>query len=340
MIICKICKKEIKDMLTLSQHIKNHGYNNVLEYYINCENFKIPKCEFCEKEAKLIKGIKFRKTCGCNSCVTKTRIKKISDETKIKISNSLKISHKNGKHPGWSFINNDINRRSYPEKWFIKNVLKKYEFYSKYIIKEKLPYSKYFLDFALLDMKIDIEIDGQQHFRTDDAIIHDIERDRFMLSNDWRIYRIAWLEIVKNPNETILNFLNWLDNEEKYRKYDVTILLNDLKKKDLKYGNRTKYNEFITKIYLEKNTPKIKIVEKSNIDFTKFGWVKDVSILLGIKSQKVNKWMLKYMPDFYDKKCFKRNSSKITKYQDSSNGSERWHHKPKVVGSNPILDTK
>ena len=28
------------------------------------------------------------------------------------------------------------------------------------------------------------------------------------------------------------------------------------------------------------------------------------------------------------------------KYQDSSNGSERWHHKPKVVGSNPILDTK
>ena len=49
----------------------------------------------------------------------------------------------------------------------------------------------YFLDFAFIDIKTDVEIDGQQHFRTKKCINHDIERDNFLLNNNWKVYRIT-----------------------------------------------------------------------------------------------------------------------------------------------------
>lgn len=115
---------------------------------------------------------------------------------------------------GWSFINKDINKRSYPEKWFIKNVLEKYDLYSKYTIKEKLPFGKYFLDFAILNMKIDIEIDGSQHF-TKESIEHDKMRDDFLLKNEWKVYRIAWIELINDSNSVIENFIIWLNENKK-----------------------------------------------------------------------------------------------------------------------------
>ena len=48
----------------------------------------------------------------------------------------------------------------------------------------------------------------------------------------------------------------------------------------------------------------------SDIDFTKLGWVKKTSIIIETKHQKVNKWMKRNMPDFYNTKCFKRKSFK------------------------------
>lgn len=50
----------------------------------------------------------------------------------------------------------------------------------------------------------------------------------------------------------------------------------------------------------------IELVINSDIDFSKHGWVGHVAELLGIKSQNVNKWMKRYLPDFYENECFKR----------------------------------
>ena len=46
---------------------------------------------------------------------------------------------------------------------------------------------------------------------------------------------------------------------------------------------------------------------ESKIEFSKFGWVKPASIIIGIEPQKVSKWMMRNMPSFYNDKCFKRN---------------------------------
>lgn len=305
---CKICDKEFLTLLSLSKHIRMmHKYKKgILNYYIEYENLNIPKCKYCINDAKVFSGISFRETCGSKKCKSMTHSIQCSEETKKKISKGLIESHKNGKHPGWSFINNDINKRSYPEKWFIKNVLTKYNLYSKYTIIEKMSFSKYFLDFALLDMKIDIEIDGQQHFRTNDAINHDKERDNYLLNNEWRVYRISWLELINKPNETISDFLNWIDNEKKYRKYNIDELLEILKKKELVHGSFKKYYEYKNNVLLEKNKPRIELMKNSNIDFSKYGWVNKVAILLKMKDQKVKGWMIKYMLDFYNERCFKK----------------------------------
>lgn len=58
------------------------------------------------------------------------------------------------------------------------------------------------------------------------------------------------------------------------------------------------------------NLVKIELVKEayhnSTIDFSKFGWVNNVSKLIGIRTQKINKWMRRYMFKFYDEHCFKR----------------------------------
>ena len=44
-IICKICGNESNSLQSFSKHLLNHGYNGVLKYYIDYDNFKIPKCK-------------------------------------------------------------------------------------------------------------------------------------------------------------------------------------------------------------------------------------------------------------------------------------------------------
>lgn len=55
---------------------------------------------------------------------------------------------------------------------------------------------KYFIDFAILNKKIAIEIDGRQH-SLPERILSDNKKDEFLKQNDWKIFRIKW------PNDLI-----------------------------------------------------------------------------------------------------------------------------------------
>jgi len=77
----------------------------------------------------------------------------------------------------------------------------------------------------------------------------------------------------------------------------------DDKKKEKEEKRKEKINNLINKITI------------SNINFSKLGWVKEVSKILNIKQQKVNGWMKKNMKEFYEKNCFKRGS----KLKDKNN---------------------
>lgn len=57
---------------------------------------------------------------------------------------------------------------------------------------------------------------------------------------------------------------------------------------------------------LDKIQEYVTLIIDSNIDFNKFGWVTQVSMVLKISPQKVNQWMKKWMPEFYNTRCFKK----------------------------------
>ena len=147
--------------------------------------------------------------CAWNKGLTKENnnsIKNSSIKVKENYKNGKNVPYWKGKHPGWYHINSDIKRRSYPEKFFIK-VFQNYNIYSKYDIIEKMPFGKYFLDFAFPEIFLDLEIDGNQHYRNIENIKHDKQRDIFVNQKGWNIIRIKWEDVCNDPQKEIESLL-------------------------------------------------------------------------------------------------------------------------------------
>lgn len=88
----------------------------------------------------------------------------------------------------------------------------------------------YFLDFALVNLKIDFELDGIQHKLSKESIQHDTDRDDYLRKNGWIIYRISGKDIVNNfdkVSEQVINFLKEYKDVKKlgnsvYRRHEDT----------------------------------------------------------------------------------------------------------------------
>jgi len=235
--------------------------------------------------------------------------RKLTEAHKKNISKALKKAHKTGNHPGWAHINTSEFQMSRPEKTF-KKVLQERGFYDKYYIKYGFPFGKYFLDFAILDFKLDIEIDGKQHFQSKKNLDHDYKRDKYILRNGWSVYRISVKELFENINGVITKMEQFIETDLKYRKYDVDEILEKYTNKP-KYGKRSDYGAAIRKQNDIKAKPIIKQLLTSDIAFSKFGWVNKASEIVGITPQKISKWMERHIPDFYNEMCYKRSKQKI-----------------------------
>ncbi len=161
----------------------------------------------------------------------------MSDDGKMKLSIAMKKSILEGRSRGWYYINTDKSRKSYPEKFFC-NVFMENKMYEKYTIIEKYPYGKYFIDFLFVEIKLIVEVDGSQHYRTQEAILHDSIRDEYFKNEGFKIYRIKWSDVIKNPQSEILELNSFILDIDKnsYRKYNIS---DCSKKKDsfCKCGN-------------------------------------------------------------------------------------------------------
>ena len=146
----------------------------------------------CSKEYKIHPNKKDVSKFCSNKCKYSSPY---SEDSKIKISESMKKRVNEGIHKGWS------SRKiiSYPEKFFIevlKNNDLEYEF-NYPINKKDLGVncdSNYFLDFYFPLKKIDLEIDGKQHEYKDRKISDEL-RDNLLNSIGINVYRIKWKSI-------------------------------------------------------------------------------------------------------------------------------------------------
>jgi very-short-patch-repair endonuclease len=124
--------------------------------------------------------------------------KKLSDETKKKISESMIKAHMEGRahNIGQCRWNNEP---SYPEKFFMLVINN--EFIDK-DYKRELPFHRFSLDFAWVHKKKCIEIDGEQHEKEEQKN-RDIEKDRLLLQEGWKVLRLKWIDICNDTKEYI-----------------------------------------------------------------------------------------------------------------------------------------
>jgi very-short-patch-repair endonuclease len=195
--ICQFCGRETT----------NAGANKAHEN--RCELNPNPK----PKSKKWLKAMEKRRGRGTNQYTKAKELglpkPEISEETRKKISeNSKKRKHSTETRKKISKsrrkyltenpdmvpykLNHYSKGSSYPQKYWRK-ILDKANI--KYI--EEYQIHTYQLDFALVEEKIDIEIDGEQHYLDPRIIESDKRRNEYLEKLGWKIIRVRWSEYKK-----------------------------------------------------------------------------------------------------------------------------------------------
>jgi len=179
--------------ISLSLKNRNLGHPRIIEII----------CLWCGRKIEVAWRKRNQKTCS-RSCSVHYRYSKI--EERIKTSKKAKELLKSGKIKSWFTRNKLIP--SYPEQFFIRvldNNGLKYQ--------REVKIGKYFADFLIGNLVL--EIDGKQH-EYEERKIKDREKDKYLISNGYEVYRIKW----KNPVT--------LDNK-KYISIEIEKLLEIIK---------------------------------------------------------------------------------------------------------------
>lgn len=134
--------------------------------------------------------------------------KKATDEHRKHISEGMKKAHAEGRAHNigecrWN------NSPSWPEQWFITVI--ENEFQDKNF-KREFPFYKFSLDFAWIDKKRCIEIDGEQHDRSEEQKRRDLEKDTLLKENGWELLRMPWKEVYKDTKLWIEKARAFIDN--------------------------------------------------------------------------------------------------------------------------------
>mgnify|MGYP000868652126 CR=1 FL=1 len=299
---CKICGLGFSSLKSLAYHTKKNHFLSLMDYYIKYENLESEKCIICGKPAIIRRGIEFQKTCGSEEC--KSRVKKeIWSDEKRKIQSKI-VSNSIKKH-GWS--NTYRGGESDPEIQF-KKIISKYDLEVFQFYKDREFGRLFEIDFAIPSLKIGFEINGNQHYDGDGNLKkYYQDRHNIIESKGWKLIEIHYLKCYNNDYiESIISRSTKggkIDYEKPILKGNkLTKKLSQKKLLKRKENKKTK-EEWINK--------RMDIIINSDIDFSKLGWVNEVSKLLNISHTSVKKFMEKYMSDFYKEKCFKRVNSSI-----------------------------
>lgn len=198
---CLKCHKQFTKMGIGSHYFRSHirKYNSFIDKNgkilkpWNTGLSKVTDERVKKSSEKLNEGYKSGRLKG--SFVGKTH----SKETKIKLSNSLKKAHKENR--AWNIGKSRWNNKpSYPESFFMKVIENDFDDKN---YKREFSFDRYSLDFAWIDKKKCIEIDGEQHERFQEIKDRDLKKNEILKLNKWKILRIKWKEMFNNPKKYI-----------------------------------------------------------------------------------------------------------------------------------------
>jgi len=133
-----------------------------------------------------------------------------TEETKIKLSEiRQKFLAENPNMVPYK-LNHHSKGKSYAEQyWSIVFETRNIPVIEEYSI------GTYSLDFAIPDKKIDIEIDGEQHYLDKRIVESDNRRNRYLQELGWKVIRVRWShynKLSRNEKEQfIINFMKEID---------------------------------------------------------------------------------------------------------------------------------
>lgn len=197
-LFCRYCKKQCRSRNSLINHERMCPQNPDKSFR---EKFNTVGYDAWNKGLTKFTDERVSKYCDSMSLYYQTHSgaflgRKHTEETKNKISNSRKkyLSEHPDKVP---YLLNHSSNKSYPETYFEQ------VFVDENIpLKYHLQVSKYELDFYNEDYKIDVEIDGEQHYLDKRIFESDKERNAYLESLGWTVFRIRWSEYKQLPLES------------------------------------------------------------------------------------------------------------------------------------------
>jgi very-short-patch-repair endonuclease/ribosomal protein L37AE/L43A len=153
-----------------------------------------------ENDKRIEKGvITFQKNLAEGKFIPSQTGRPLSEKHKNNVSKSMKKAHKEGR--AWNIgMSRWNNKASYPEEFFMKVIENEFEDKN---YKYEYPVGIYSLDFAWIEKKKVIEIDGEQHQRFEEYQERDKRKDEFLKNNNWQILRISWKDMCNETKQKI-----------------------------------------------------------------------------------------------------------------------------------------
>lgn len=191
--------------------IEERNWKEIQEYYDNNNSCRDTINNFKISWALLYKAVKLNyielrdKSEAIKLCRKKYPIKH-TNESRKKISEA-RIKYLTNNPDKVPYLLNHSRKESYPEKYFTELFIKE-----NINVTRKLQVSYYELDFCIPDKKINIEIDGDQHYLDNKAINNDIKRNKFLEEKGWDIIRIKWSDYQKMNYEEKVIYITELKN--------------------------------------------------------------------------------------------------------------------------------
>jgi very-short-patch-repair endonuclease len=205
-IYCRFCSRVAKNNNSNSQHELRCKFNpNKLKNSEKSEKWKLAMASRkgnCENQFTRAKRLGLPMPKATNRYIKAKELglecvpHKHSEETKQKISKiRIKYLEENPDKVPYK-LNHYSKGRSYPENYW-KSILDAH----KLVYKEQYQIYLYQLDFAFVDSKIDLEIDGEQHYLDERISLSDQRRNEYLENLGWKIIRIRWSEFQKNKDK-------------------------------------------------------------------------------------------------------------------------------------------
>ena len=221
--ICPVCSKQFVDLsgspkekttcsiscsntyFSASKHTEASNLKRSLKLK---SNYKFKQPDEQSKSHKQPKQPKYCKHCSflllekqrefcSNSCASKFRSQ--NPEYRKKLSDLAKQRVANGTHKGWT--TRSKIKPSYAELYIAK-LLNELEIK----FKPEHPAGRWFIDFADIDRKLALEVDGKQH-NLPERKLSDLRKDQYLIDDGWIVKRIKWKKITKEFRDFLISEL-------------------------------------------------------------------------------------------------------------------------------------